>query len=439
MAGYSTLHKDSILYFTSDDPKPSERLKQYQVDSTAPYSIAMADDSESSKRCSSRDFMKRKGEMQRDESTAAKKSKTSSTDTNSTSTPSVYVNSMQTQSQMKQVYSGSAGSSGRKVHLCDKDVAGPAAASSVSKQKTFLELMGLVSIINIPDTDSELLDDNEANILATANQHTLIPTLKEYSQELIKNDGYYTQLTMENTFQKLLNDKGAPMCTCVAHQAISESSSSSDLAKEKYRQLIRLPSEVNDDQGKSLAVALIKRIFDHFKINDMTVTPTERGTNWNVDFVLLDIAASEMISHGFRGWGDFSICHQERNAGAEELLVAVGEVESQGKDTVAKLGIYSIGQFRKKSGVPKRYLPSVGIYKDKAAIICMAELTPPAEASESSSSATTARDLGRVSFKMVEGADRLNLKSVEGVKEFARRLIGTIRFAMDTEQRSDRS
>ena len=40
---------------------------------------------------------------------------------------------------------------------------------------------------------------------------------------------------------------------------------------------------------------------------------------------------------------------------------------------------------------------------------------------------------------MVEGADRLNLKCVEGVKEFARRLIGTIRFAMDAERNSDRS
>ena len=67
----------------------------------------------------------------------------------------------------------------------------------------------------------------------------------------------------------------------------------------------------------------------------------------------------------------------------------------------------------------------------------MTELTPPAEVSKSSSA--MAWDLGRVSFKMVEGADRLNLKCVEGVKEFARRLIGTIRFAMDAERNSDRS
>ena len=305
------------------------------------------------------------------------------------------------------------------VHLCDLNAEGSAPASDKKLQTKFLRLMGWQISTSIPDSDSQSLGDKEVNILAAANQHMFISSLKEKSNEKVKNDGYYTHQTMNDTIKKAFETQNAPMCTCKAHKALSETSST-DQAKKYYRELIRLPQEVNDDTGKRLAVALIEQIFDHLKIKDKTVTPMEMGTSWDVDFVLLDNKTSDKV--GFRGWGDFCICHQEMNAGAEELLISVGEVESKDTDTIAKLGIYSVGQFRKKMGVPKRYLPSVGIYKDKAAIICIAERIPPNESS--------AEDLGRVTFKLVEGANRLDLKSTKGVQDFARKLTATINFAL---------
>ena len=403
----------------------SEGLKEQQLDSEVL--------DKSSKPCSSQNSAKRKRENdshQRDISTAAKKTKTGNTHTNSRPVIQAEIRApvhrMQTRSQTAQQHNNDRSG----IHLCDLDAVGSAAASDEPNQKRFLQLMGMVSDFTIPVSDTDLLDDNEASILAAANQHLLDADLKEESHESVKNDGYYTIQTMRDTWKLVAKTKTAPMCTCVAHQAISGNSSASKEAMEKYRQLIRLPLKVNDDQGKTLAVALIKRIFEELNIYDKTVTSTEMGTEWVVNFVLMDTATSEKIS--FRGWGDFCICHQEVNAGADQLLVTVGEVESKGTDTLAKLGIYSIGQFRKKSGVLKRYLPSVGIYKDKSAIVCIAERIPPQESQKelSDSSSPSTEDLGRVTFKIVEGAERLDLKCAEDVKEFARRLIGTIRFAM---------
>ena len=89
---------------------------------------------------------------------------------------------------------------------------------------------------SVPDSESRSLDDKEASILATANQHMFVSSLKKKSIEKVKTDGYYTHQTMNDTIEMVFDKQNVPMCTQLTR-----------LKTINYRKLIQLPQEVNDD------------------------------------------------------------------------------------------------------------------------------------------------------------------------------------------------
>ena len=65
----------------------------------------------------------------------------------------------------------------------------------------------------------------------------------------------------------------------------------------------------------------------------MSISSTEQGTEWSVNYMLMDSSTSEI--QAFKGWPDF--CITENTVGAGVMLVSIGEVQSHG-DCLSQLG-----------------------------------------------------------------------------------------------------
>ena len=103
---------------------------------------------------------------------------------------------------------------------------------------------------------------------------------------------------------------------------------------------MRIPGIMNNDQGKRFIIALVNIIRFYTDLNmQYSISATEKGTEYSVNFVLCDTITSEKQS--FRGWPDFCITEETFGAG---VLLVVGEMESK-ETCLSQLGINAVGQF----------------------------------------------------------------------------------------------
>ena len=121
-------------------------------------------------------------------------------------------------------------------------------------------------------------------------------------------------------------------CKCIAHKAIDSFFKDSKLERDRFCQLIRIPTKMNNDNGKTFILNFISMIFQYSTQNELMVSSTEHGTEWTVNFMLMDIGTSEFFS--FRP--DF--CLTDKTVGAGVMLITIGELESRLGDCFAQLG-----------------------------------------------------------------------------------------------------
>ena len=278
-----------------------------------------------------------------------------------------------------------------------------AAASDVTIQNKFLKMMGWVNNEIELEENEQVIPDNLSKLLACANQHDYVEPL--YKRDV--RDGYYTKEESNKVITDLLNHHDSISgCECIAHKAID--SFENRECRDKFRCLIRTPTKMNNDRGKTFVLSLVSLILCYSGNNDITISWAAQGTEFAVSYVLMDTHTSE--KQAFKGWPDF--CLTKDAVGAGIVLVIIGEVESQG-DFFSQLGIYTVGQFRSKTMKSKK-LGGIGIHKDKMVNLAIC----------------TINEEDIVNFQFVHTASQINLQQSSGIKKFANLLLATINYVL---------
>ena len=276
-----------------------------------------------------------------------------------------------------------------------------AAASNKEVQKKFLAMMGLINE-GIDIKKIEDMSDESADLIACANKHQFSKILHKHKIR----DGYYIAEEKEEALVKFgkyegkdNSDDEIPTCTCIAHQNMKFFTGRYE---EDFCELIRTPENMNNNDGKTFAVALINIILFQTGRTKYVIKPTEQGTEYSVSYILIDTATSEKQS--FRGWPDF--CLTDKDMGPGVTLVSVGEVESN-DDCLAQLGIYGVGQLKK---MKSKRIACIAIYRQKRGNIGICSIT----------------DDDVISFKLANTLSSIDLTIPEGIKSFANLLCATL-------------
>ena len=114
----------------------------------------------------------------------------------------------------------------------------------------------------------------------------------------------------------------------------------------------------------------------------------------------------------FKGYPDFLI--RKSAVGSQYIIKAIGEMQSNERDTVLQGGIYSVGEFRKKQEVSNEIV-CIALHENKTANVMLARLDRGGVLPNNA--------LGSISYKYVEDTNPLSLTSAEGVMNFANRVI----------------
>ena len=278
----------------------------------------------------------------------------------------------------------------------------PGAASNKQMQRKFMEMIGWVHEAITIDDLVDIIPNESANMIAIANEHS-------YFRSLDKNeigDGYYTPQEVDRVMADLVEDQetSSPRsqsraCHCIAHENIE---SFTFRYREDFCDLIRTPQIMTNDHGKRFVIGLINIILFYMNITEYAIKPTEQGTPYRVNYILIDTETAE--EQNFRGWPDF--CVTQKSTGA--VLVSVGEVESN-ENCLSQLGIYAAGQFQ---NITRDKLACVAIFRTKEAVVAVCSID----------------DDNIIQFKMVNSADRIDLKSSEGIQEFSKVFIATLKY-----------
>ena len=277
------------------------------------------------------------------------------------------------------------------------------ATSNKQMQRKFMEMIGWVhEEIKIDDL-VDIVPNESAKIIAIANEHS-------YFRSLDKNeigDGYYTPQEIDKVMANLVEDQDqetssqSRSCHCIAHENIE---SFTTRYREDFCDLIRTPQIMTNDHGKRFIIGLINIILFYVNITEYAIKPTEQGTPYRVNYILIDTVTAE--EQNFRGWPGF--CVTQKSTGAGMVLVSVGEVESN-ENSLSQLGIYAVGQFQ---NITRKKLACVAIFRTKEAIIAVCSID----------------DDNIIQFKLVNSADRIDLKTSEGIQEFSKVFIATLKY-----------
>ena len=269
-------------------------------------------------------------------------------------------------------------------------------ASDKTVQRTFLKMLGLVNKdINIDETNL-VITAELSELLAIANSHDYYKLLFDHWNR----DGYYTKQESYKAYEHVFEHgtQTIPKCMCKAHKSIETINDHTE--KDSFCRLIRIPSKMNNDKGKTFILSLVSLILRYSGQTEMSITSTEQGTEWSVNYMLMDSSTSEI--QAFRGWPDF--CITENTVGAGVMLVSIGEVQSQ-------LGKYTIGQFRAQN-IPQNKLGCIAVFKDKTVNLAIGSINED--------------DI--VSFELIHTAERIDLCEPEGITKFSQILMATMMY-----------
>ena len=175
-------------------------------------------------------------------------------------------------------------------------------------------------------------------------------------------DGYYTSEEVNNSLWGAIENpnNGLSTCGCIAHQNVGNQYTQKDLYA-----LMSIPATMNNDEGKTFIISLVNIILFYADLTTQySIFATEQGTQYTVNFILIDTVTSEKQS--FHGWPDF--CITEKSMGAGVLLVSIGEMESR-RTVYLNLEPYAVRQFSLESNRRKK-LVCVAVYK-KSIIQCL--------------------------------------------------------------------
>ena len=277
----------------------------------------------------------------------------------------------------------------------------PGAASNKQMQRKFMEMIGWVHEAIIIDNLVDILPNESANMIAIANEDS-------YFRSLDKNeigDGYYTPQEIDKVMADFVEDQETSSqsraCHCIAHENIE---SFTTRYREDFCDLIRTPQIMTNDHGKRFIIGLINIILFYMNITEYAIKPTEQGTPYRLNYILIDTVTAE--DQNFRGWPDF--CVTQKSTGAGMVLVSVGEVESN-ENCLSQLGIHAAGQLQ---NITRNKLACVAIFRTKEAVVAVCSID----------------DDNIIQFKMVNSADRIDLKTSEGIQEFSKVFIATLKY-----------
>ena len=275
-------------------------------------------------------------------------------------------------------------------------------ASDKTVQRTFLKMLGLVNKdINIDETNL-VITAELSELLAIANSHDYYKLLFDPRNR----DGYYTKQESDKAYEHVFEHgtQTIPKCMCKAHESIETITDHTE--KDSFCRLIRIPSRMNNDRGKTFIISLVSLILRYSGRTEMSITSTEQGTEWSVNYMLMDSSTSEI--QAFRGWPDF--CITENTVGAGVMLVSIGEVQSHG-DCLSQLGKYTIGQFRARN-IPQNKLGCIAVFKDKTVNLAIGSINE--------------EDI--VSFELIHSAERIDLCETAGITKFSQILMATMMY-----------
>ena len=219
-------------------------------------------------------------------------------------------------------------------------------------------MLGLVNKdINI-DENNFVITAELSQLQAIANSHDYYKLLFDHQ----KRDGYYIKQEKDKAYEHVFKHgtESIPECACKAHESIE--TFNHHTKKATFCQLIKISSKMNNDEGKTFIISLVSLILRYSGQTEMSTSSTEQGTEWSMNYTLMDTSTSEIKS--FQGWPDF--CITKNTVGAGVMLVSIGEVQSH-VDCLSQLGIYTIGQFRAKDTSAKK-MDCIAVFKDKTSI-----------------------------------------------------------------------
>ena len=192
-------------------------------------------------------------------------------------------------------------------------------------QKSIMRMIGLVNEeVNI-DGIEPVITEELAELIACANRHDYYnPLYEQY-----KRDGYYTKEESNKAIESVVKhgSNSIPRCKCIAHESIETFKIPHN--KDLFCMLIRIPSKMNNDKGKTFIISLVSTILHYSKQTEINICCTEQGTEWSVNCMLIDPVTSE--TQAFRGWPDFclseSTVNQYRRDGVpQRLLIATRDI-----------------------------------------------------------------------------------------------------------------
>ena len=323
------------------------------------------------------------------------------------------------------------------------------AASSSDAKKAFLHLMGLTKA-DIQLLEGTVCDQTTAELVATALNHVaLLPDaedpyftpdqwdkLTEKAKETLRG---FAQLVQGGEVppsdHPLFDEYSAvetPTCKCIAH---------ANLQYEWIWRLLDIPEPVTDDWGTKLACALILLILEtaaqHRLLPACSVESSGSGSLYTVNFIL---QLPSGLAQQFTGWPDFTVTRrftplaQERIVTAysyskrSQRLCAIGEIQSPPgnsnctkTETFAQAGIYGVRQLVRNA---QKKMAVIILFKDKSAQVAVATAHSPVVPLQGS--------VGEVEYKCVERLDSLSLKDPSELQEFARILVSTMKWTLES-------
>ena len=312
------------------------------------------------------------------------------------------------------------------------------AAGSAEGQQKFLQIFGLLKT-NIPIQDSNVLEPDVAELVATGLNHTIKGGVREGSlfdpyytpeewelrHQLVERhlaevcrSGNLVSPTQVTSYKEALGSA----CHCVAHCA----------ALEWVWKLIDIPEPLTDDWGSKLVQVVLPLILKSAGLDAMDVEGCGQGSPYAVNFILqLPSGESQQLT----GWPDFTVTQRYTSFAEQRILRShrvrrsqrlhgVGEIQSQPTKTatIAQAGMYGVGQLAKR-GTTR--MAVIILYKDKSAQVAVATMRQPVDPST-----LYENSLGEVDYSMVESLDALSLKVAEDLQHFARIFVSTIKWAM---------
>ena len=280
------------------------------------------------------------------------------------------------------------------VYLLDERAAGRAGAGIKSNQLTFMKLFGLVD----GGAQDHECDENEwtcplpestAELLAIAADHRFFEQL--YQPQA--TDGLVLLARANEWFG--VQDKSY-MCSCVAHQALQRMEVTNPLL-DSLKDIIRSPEVLDVVTGYAYAVALLKYLFYSMGLPQFRATETRR-----IEEVSYSLLKNDK-KYSFRGVPDYMVVKSA--AGADQILVATGEVQSTNLPAVQN-SIYGIGKLLETVPYGRTPVLCITLLKTKMAVLSMARWG----------------EGGSVSLKFVVSHLPIDLTTPAGIQLFAARL-----------------